>query len=326
MDNKGMSKSMKSMWIMIVITLSLFVLGFIIHFIVKSGSDAGSPKRINDDLKISSVHIINYEDVNVSLKKNAYNENLIGARIIFYDDEENEILIEDVSIEELEKNKYICSIYVENTSRIKKITMYSLIRSESLETERGSLQDTYKVVFNGTVFSPPKDETGYSREKVINCTHASDCKDDNPCTVGSCTNGICSYPLIPGCEFCKSDLECDDNDSCTKDLCLERKCVHTDLENCTSCNSSFECDDGNVCTTDECIKKACVNKLIEGCKACSVKSDCHDDNPCTEDICSEGKCSSILIPGCVPCSHSRDCRPEYVCVDGICVLNRSESF
>lgn len=319
-----MSRSMKSMWMMIVIIFSLFVLGFIIHFAIKSGSDAGSLGRINADLKISSVQIINYEEVNVSVKKNTYDEDLIGARIILYDNEENEILIEDTSIEELQKNKYISSIYVENTSRIKKIAIYSLRIDESLEIKRGGLQDTYKIVFNGTMFNPPNDGTGYSREKVINCVRASDCKDDNPCTVGSCSNGICSYPLIPGCEFCKSELECEDNDSCTKDSCIDKKCLHTNIEKCISCNSGSECEDNNICTTDECIKKSCVNSLIEGCKLCSVKSDCEDDNPCTEDICSERKCSYILIPGCLACSDAGDCYPEYACVSGICVLNYSK--
>lgn len=320
-----MSRSMRSMWILIVIAISLIILGLLIVFVFNSSSEADSLSKLGADFSIVNVQKINYEDINVTLKKTSYEEDIQGIKIIFYDFNESEIKVYEISIDKLNEEGLRIPVYIENTSRVKKVSVYSYKKSKSNDELIQKFQDVYKIQFNGTVFSPIQDETGYSREKILNCTYASDCKDNNPCTIGSCSNGLCSYPVIPGCEFCGSNQDCEDNNSCTNNLCDNRKCKYTLIEGCEQCTSNAECDDENPCTEDNCINKRCEHVNITGCESCSLKSDCEDDNPCTEDICSNKKCTYLSIPGCVSCTQNSECGQGKVCVGRICVLSEMNS-
>lgn len=318
MDKKAMSRSMKSMWVIVVIAISLFVLGVILVFALKSGSQADGLGKIGADFSIVNVQRINYEDINVTLKKTSYEENIGNVKFIFYNYNDIAIKEYEYPFEEIEKEGLIESFYIENTSQIKKVSIYSVKPSKGEPIQK--FQDVYEIKFNGTIFSPVEDETGYSREKIINCTYASDCKDNNPCTVGSCSNGLCSYPLIPGCEFCSSDSDCEDNNSCTTNLCVNKKCNYTLMLECEQCNSDLECNDDNPCTENKCIDKKCDYFEISECESCSLKSDCEDNNPCTENICSKNKCIYLSIPGCVSCSQNSECGEGKVCIGNICVV------
>ena len=319
MDDKGMSRSMKNIWLMIIIAISLFVLGVIIVFAFNLGSDANGLSKLGADFSIVNAQKINYEDINVTLKKTSYEENIENVQFIFYDFDDGVIKEYEYSLEEIEKDGLNEAFYIENTSRVKKVSVYSFKTSKGQSNYK--FQDVYEIKFNGTIFSPIEDETGYSREKIINCTYASDCKDNNPCTVGSCSEGICSYPLIPECEFCASESECEDNNSCTTNSCTNRKCNYTLIKECEQCNSNLECEDNNPCTENNCLDKKCEYTNISECETCSLKSDCEDDNPCTENVCSKDKCIYLSIPGCVSCVQDSECGLGKVCVNRICVVS-----
>lgn len=325
MDDKAMSRSMKSMWIMIVIFICLLIFGFIIIFIVNSSSEANSLSKLGADFRILNVQKINYEDVNVTLKKISYEQDIESIRFIFYDSNESEIKEYEISMDKLNEEGLRIPVYIENTSRIKKVSVYSYKKSKYKDEIIQKFQDIYEVKSNNTIFLPIEDETGYSREKVLNCSSPSDCKDNDPCTIGSCSNGLCSYPVIPGCEFCGLEQDCEDNNSCTNNLCFNRKCNYTLIEGCEQCISGKDCDDENPCTEDNCIYKKCENKNISGCEFCSLKSDCEDNNSCTENICSNKKCTYLSIPGCISCSKASECEEGKVCVGKICVVAETNS-
>ena len=312
---------MKKLWILIIILMSLFVLGFILRAIIQSSSDVNSIRKFSTDLKILQVKTINYEDVNVTIKVISYKEEIKGIKFVFYDEENTEISIYQLTIEELKNTSFKSTFYVENTSRINKVTISPIFLSESGEELIGNIQDIYKLEYK-TVFSPPKDDTGYSRETIINCEYASDCKDNNPCTVGSCQDGLCSYPLIPNCEFCRIDEECEDNNSCTNNSCLDKKCFYTLIEKCESCNLSSQCEDDDPCTENECIKKKCSYTPIINCSFCYSKTDCEDNNSCTENLCYNNECSYLTIPGCVSCSTSKECGLNEICMNWRCTLSQ----
>ena len=326
MDDKGMSKSMKSIWLTIAIVISLFTLGVILIFALNIGSEANGLSKLGSDFSIINAQKINYEDINVTLKKTSYEENIENIKFIFYDNNGSIIKEYIYSMEEIQKNALRTSFYIENTSRVKKVSVYTVKKLKSNSEDIQKFQDVYEIKFNGTIFYPVEDETGYSREKIINCVYASDCKDNNPCTVGSCSNGLCSYPLIPGCEFCGSDLECQDNNSCTKDSCFNRKCNYTLIDACEQCNSKLDCEDNNPCTENHCVDKKCEYTNISECESCSSKSDCEDDNPCTENVCSKNKCTYLSIPGCISCSKNSECGEGKVCSGNICVVAEVNSM
>ena len=175
------------------------------------------------------------------------------------------------------------------------------------------------------------------------CTSASDCDDNDPCTLDVCEDegGTCAYFASPiaGCESdfstyeCKEDSDCalflEGQGSCASALCdsAENVCYVTvlaegdpcdDGDTCTTgdqCNAEgdcigggpADCDDGDACTTEECVEG-------EGCQYTDVV--CNDDDACTIDSCGEEGC--IFEPSDGPCDDGDLCTEEDACTDGVC--------
>ena len=145
---------------------------------------------------------------------------------------------------------------------------------------------------------------------------ATDCNDDNPCTLDRCE------PTV-GCTYTNYQSTCDDHDACTYlDRCVGRQCVGTprncnDNNPCTadSCQpalgclnvpTSDLCNDGNACTeNDTCVDKECVGTPV----------DCDDGNPCTLDTCAEGASGGCqhLVKMDLPCSDGNECTTNDHC-------------
>lgn len=94
--------------------------------------------------------------------------------------------------------------------------------------------------------------TGVCKVDVISgcCEADAECKHKDPCQMGKCNNGICTYkPKV-----------CNDNDPCTDDKCENGICKFVPRK----------CDDGNKCTDDSC------DKATGECR--SVPKKCDDNN------------------------------------------------
>ena len=117
------------------------------------------------------------------------------------------------------------------------------------------------------------------------------CDDGNACTENdTCTDGMCTGTLIPGCGTCTSDADCDDGIACTIGLCVDGVCEYVDAPDGTAC------DDGDVCTSgDVCTAGICTGTPIPGCGACIDDADCDDGDACTLDACAEGVCQHVII-------------------------------
>ena len=73
------------------------------------------------------------------------------------------------------------------------------------------------------------------------CTTATECDDDDPCTIDTCASGVCA----------STPLTCNDSDGCTIDTCDPSiGCTHAPVG----------CDDGLDCTADACVAGACQNQ------------------------------------------------------------------
>lgn len=310
---------MKRLLILLIIFVVVALLFFAVKVIMKHGTEQISLGGFSADLRISKASIINYEEIDVQVKKSYYDEKLKGINLIVYDKEDNEIGDYPITIEELKEDEFRAVLILENTSRISKISISPIILSDSGEEYPGGIQDIYKISSNGVVFPPIEPGAGYSKESVIFCDSTSDCRDNNPCTVGVCQSGTCTYPTTPGC--CKSESECDDGDDCTTDSCSDKICSYTLIKDCESCNESSQCDDSNPCTEDECINKKCFYTEIEDCSFCTSNSQCNDNNSCTTDICYPDGCSNLIIPGCTPCDSDHECGEGRICANSICVVS-----
>ena len=165
------------------------------------------------------------------------------------------------------------------------------------------------------------------------CEHtASDCDDQNPCTVDSCdvATGCINDPLP------NEGSACDDSNGCTQtDSCQSGICVGADPVICTAldachdagvCNQAngvcsdppkpegSSCDDGDACTpTDTCQAGACVagESLV-----CSALDACHDAGVCNPET---GVCTDPAKEDGFGCDDGDACTATDTCQAGVCV-------
>ncbi len=111
-------------------------------------------------------------------------------------------------------------------------------------------------------------ETGGCGAPGSSCLRSPDCEDLDACTVGTCTDGACSFAPLP----------CDDGRDCTTDSCDRQEgCVFQAVADDTPCS------DGDACTLgDRCLGGNCAPGPVPACD---------DGNPCTDDSCRDGRCS-----------------------------------
>ena len=125
-------------------------------------------------------------------------------------------------------------------------------------------------------------------ERRAECTSASDCSDDDPCTAEECRDARCVVVWVPAGTSCDNDTVCDGVASCdARGRCVAGPPPHVDDGNaCTldSCDSKrgavhepVDVDDDDACTRDSCNPKtgAISHEPI----------DVDDDDDCTEDSC-----------------------------------------
>lgn len=315
-----MAKAVKVVLIIMLVFLSAAILWIGLKAILGSGSDSVTIGKYNNDLVISQVNMMDYDDVNVKVKRTSFKNELEGVRFIVYDKENSQMTSYHISMDELEENNFQVVLSVQNTSNIKRITVAPIVISKSGDQVIGNTQDEYKVDSkNVIVFDPPLEDTGYSEKTVRNCVTAADCKDDDPCTVGACFKGVCSYPTVPGCEFCRGDSECEDDNSCTENLCISERCSYRVIEGCESCAYDFQCEDNNACTFDACVASGCVYTSLGNCTSCDLDYECDDNDPCTNDTCHFGKCHFAPISDCSLCDVDSECDDEDSCTEDYCV-------
>lgn len=159
------------------------------------------------------------------------------------------------------------------------------------------------------------------------------CESNNPCTVGSCISGECTYQAVQNDNMCHFNDKCISDSSCTNGRCIvnqQKNCSHLDTD-CTfgkcidgDCISlprreRQSCDDGFECTLHD----MCLNGICKG-----QENPCYDNNPCTFNKCVEGLGCMLkynLSDGnnCnATCTNNFDCPQtgdNWACADGTCV-------
>jgi hypothetical protein len=163
------------------------------------------------------------------------------------------------------------------------------------------------------------------------CCVDSQCnKDDDPCTVGSCSaDGLCSeVALCSGdqlccpsaddqtatCGACCSAEDCDDDVGCTEDKCGGGQCSNTPDDE--------RCDGGYYCDPNP--EKGCQKS-----PTCKDAAECQPPSPCQSNpSCQSGQCvfdncadgSKCCSNGCGICCEASECDDGIACTKDACGL------
>jgi hypothetical protein len=173
---------------------------------------------------------------------------------------------------------------------------------------------------------------------IKGCTHANwaegtfCAQDDEPCSSGSCSGGVCQAALAPG--WCRIDGTCVAEGTASATApCLT--CQPQTSASSWSLVVGGPCTDGNTCTTNDlcgatgqcagtavvcpdqgpCLLETCQPGL--GCTGSPALGTCTDGNPCTtDDFCQGGLCSAKGNLNCddgTPCTAD-SCIAGYGCL------------
>jgi hypothetical protein len=141
MSKRGMSTLVASL---ILVTLCLVALVFVGITIKNSFKDDSNQLEVDQftlDLEISQVQILNETDVEVTLKRNSKENELSGAAFVFYDEDDNEISRQNVSIKELEDKNFSVVLKVVNSTLIEKISIAPIFKKRFGKDVLGEIQD-----------------------------------------------------------------------------------------------------------------------------------------------------------------------------------------
>ncbi len=167
------------------------------------------------------------------------------------------------------------------------------------------------------------------------CCNDSQCdKDQDPCTVGSCTDGKCSIvplcangleccPSADGktatCGKCCSAVECDDKVGCTEDKCAGGQCSQTPSKPCPTgyvCDVTKDCQKAPACTTS--------NDCNAAAGSCQTNPKC-EGGACHFDTCvSPAKCcagAGTASGTCATCCSAAECTDNIDCTVDACTAN-----
>ena len=131
------------------------------------------------------------------------------------------------------------------------------------------------------------------------CSDALQCDDGNPCSVGTCDGGSCSFVNAA------DDSVCDNGDPCFDSFCFGGVCTDATINLCT-CVTAADCDPSSQglsasCTSASCTDNECVfTSMNEG-------QSCDDEDACTETTtCQAGVCEGAALT----CDDGESCTSD----------------
>jgi len=181
---------------------------------------------------------------------------------------------------------------------------------------------------------------------VAECQTASDCDDENACTIEECNDGFCQLvgqlvcsqpecgtiecnPSTGQCEFAEDEgPNCGPGNECTDRFCEEGTCVTVVDDN--FCDDENACTFGDFCDPDsgcridieincgqfECGISEC-NPSTGQCELEENDEQCGLDNECTDRSCEEGFCVTVVDAGA--CDVIDECIVGFCDTDQGCI-------
>ncbi len=249
MEKEGNRKGLSTVIVtLIFVLLSLVAVGIIwvvIRNLIINQSEGISFDKLSVSLDIKKAYSIGENNVSVQVKRNVGGGDLTGIKFIFYTENDNEIVSENIPISELETRTFTFFLEKINVSKITKIAVLPVFQTGISDT----VSDTYTI----------KNITSGEETPCIPICTGKNCGTDG-CggTCGTCGTG----------EYCNASGNCIATSSCVPTNCSTQgyqcgsgiangTCSGTlNCGTCSSeyyCNSSYRCVfNGTSCTPQTC--------------------------------------------------------------------------
>ncbi len=321
---KGLSSIVATLLIILLVLVAVGILWVVVKNVLQSGAEQISLGKFTLDLEIKQVQIVNDSALNVKVKRNPGDGEMVGLDFIVDDGDNTEIIeFPNISMKELQQITFNLVLASVNTSNLKSVSIAPVFRMESGKEIIGDIKDEYVV--KKTVSS------GSSGGCTDTCTSLGyECGTQTVCGIGVYC-GNCSSGYVCSGTSCVEQSNC--TDTCTS---LGYECgtqtVCGNSTNCGTCGSGETCNATGQCVTtctDTCssLGYECGTQTVCGastnCGTCGSGETCNGlgqcVTTCTDTCTSLGyECGTQTICGnstnCGTCGSGETCNATGQCV------------
>jgi uncharacterized protein YkwD len=336
MNKRGMTTVVTSLILILIAIVVLSIVGVVVNNLIRDKSDQFITDQFTTDLVISNVQVLSETEMQVTVKRNPGEGNVVGIAFVAYDFNGSEVVRKNIPLKELEQKNFQIILEVVNASEIQKIAIAPIFGLDSGKELTGEIQYERDVSGEGRVVSSGG-SSGGGNSRVYNCGDGT-CQDYEDCLTCEVDCGVCYN--------CSDGLQNGDETGvdCGGSIC--EPCL-SQCQNCIDgggvwCESPVSSSEENFCSVG---RRECVNSFGRrgipyqtNCPNCSdgiqnqdeTEIDCGGPCPdctyCGDEICS-GNENCLNCP--LDCGKCFDCDgllAPPVCGDGICAGNAKGSM
>ena len=256
MNKRGLSTIVT---LLILILIVIIAIGIFWNVLDKN-LDEVSEKMILDpltlDLEISRVQILSDTAVEVTVKRNVGEGEIVGISFIMYDFNSSEVIQKNVSMNELETKNFSVVLKVVNASEIYKVSIAPIFKTRKEKEVLGTIQDEKPIRSSGSRSSssssstPPVTETPVVEDPVVE-------EEVTP----NCTDGILN----------QDEIFTDCGGNCSDCECLENETQSCSIANGVG-NQTNVCTDGKYDYLTTCILVSCDSGYHKVANSCVLDS------------------------------------------------------
>jgi hypothetical protein len=153
MNKRGMTTVVTSLILILIAIVVLSIVGVVVNNLIRDKSDQFITDQFTTDLVISNVQVLSETEMQVTVKRNPGEGNVVGIAFVAYDFNGSEVVRKNIPLKELEQKNFQIILEVVNASEIQKIAIAPIFGLDSGKELTGEIQYERKVGGEGRVIS-----------------------------------------------------------------------------------------------------------------------------------------------------------------------------
>lgn len=148
MEKRGAISTKHSLILILIIIVTMIILVLIFFSGKFFKKDKSLLSKVNLDLKIKDVNIVNNNSLKVTVKCNKVQENLIGIRIVFEKSYASETVDVRHPFQEGEEAEFTVQLKEMTSENLVSVKIYPIMELDGGELSVGSIKDQYTRFYN----------------------------------------------------------------------------------------------------------------------------------------------------------------------------------